>query len=194
MLASWSELLWANRADGTAVDTTASEASLLTGLNQQPVLPAFFFDGPQKIGKTISIKAGGVFSNTGTPTLIFQARLGTTAGASYLSGGSVGVTAAITTANGVTNKWWELDLDLTLRTPGIGTGNSTLSGAGKVSSPSGFASPFVYPIEITTPDTATWTQTFDAGLTQYFNLSVTWSASSASNTITLKKLLAWAWN
>ena len=190
MKASWSECLWSNVADGTAVASTASEASLLTGLVKQPVLWAGNLDRSDYVGRVISFKASGVFSNTGTPTLIFQARLGTTAGASYLSGNSVGVTAAITTQSGVTNKYWELELDLTVRAPGIGTNNCTLSGAGLVQSPSGFASPFVYPVEITTPDTGTWTQTVDGGLDQYFNLSVTWSASSASNTITLKRLIA----
>ncbi len=83
---------------------------------------------------------------------------------------------------------------MTCRTVGTGTGNSTLSGAGYVQSPGGFASPFVYPLEPTTPDTATWTQTFDNSLTYFINLSVTWSASSASNTITCKALRMYGWN
>lgn len=192
---TWTECLFANTADHTAVASTASEASLLAGTNRQPVIPSIFFNtGGLGYGKVISLLARGVFSNTGTPTTIFQVRLGTTSGSSYLSGTSVAVSAAITGSSGITNKWWELRLDLCCRTPGIGTGNTTLSGSGYVASPSGFASPFVYALEPTTPDTATWTSTIDASLTQYLNVSMTWSASSASNTITCKELYLFGMN
>lgn len=185
---TWAETMWNNAADFTAVASTASEASIISGLNDQPVIPALFFHN--KLGKyrTVAILARGVLSTTGTPTATFQVRLGTTSGASFLSGTSVGVSAAITTSSGVTNKWWELRLDLTCNTPGIGTGNCTLSGSGYVTSPGGFAAPYTYALEPSTPDTATWTATIDGSLTQYVNLSMTWSASSASNTITCKYL------
>lgn len=185
---TWTECLFRNHADYTAFASSSAEGSLLAGTNQQPVLPALFFD--QVAFRTVTFLARGVFSNTGTPTLIFQCRLGTTAGSTFLSGTSAGVSAAITTGSGVTNKWWELRLDLTCNTSGIGSGNTTLSGAGYVTSPGGFASPFIYALEPTTPDTGTWTLTIDDSVTQYFNLSATWSASSASNTITCKQLIA----
>jgi hypothetical protein len=191
---TWTELMWSNSADFTALASSASEGSLISGLNDQPVLSALFFHNKVGRYRSISLLARGVFSNTGTPTLTFQARLGTTAGSSYLSGTSVGVSAAITTGSGVTNKWWELRLDLTCYTPGIGTGNTTLSGSGYVMSPGGFAAPYVYALEPTTPDTATWTSTIDNALTQYLNLSATWSASDALNTIKCKQLYVYGWN
>jgi hypothetical protein len=187
---TWTECIFANRADFTAyAPNNTSEGSLLAGVNEQPVIPALFFDGTKAFGRTISILARGVLGTSGTPTITFQARLGTTSGSSSLSGTSVGVSAAITTASGVTNKYWELRLDLTCDTPGIGSGNTTLSGAGYVMSPGGFASPFIYPLEPTTPDTATWTATIDNSVTQYLNLSCTFGTANASNTITLKQLL-----
>lgn len=191
---TYSELVYTNRADHTAVSNSAAEASLIAGPNEQPVIPALYFDGTKGYGRSVTLQASGVLGTTSTPTIIFQVRFGTTAGSSYLSGTSVGVSAAITTGSGVSNKWWFLQLDLTCNTPGIGTGNTTLSGAGYVMSPGGFASPFIYPLEPTTPDTATWTATMDAAVTQYVNLSVTWSAASASNTITCKSLKLFGWN
>lgn len=191
---TWAELIWVNAADFTAFNTSSSEGSIISGLNDQPVLQAGFFFNKAGKYRSVTIEAQGVLGTTGTPTIIFQARLGTTSGPTYLSGTSVGVTAAITTSSGVTNKWWYLRLDLTCYTPGIGSGNTTLSGAGYVLSPGGFATPFIYPIEPTTPDTATWTSTLDASLTQYLNLSCTWSASSSSNTITTKSLRMYGWN
>lgn len=186
---TWTELMWSNSADFTAVNTTAAEASIIAGLNDQPTIPALFFFNKLGRYRTISLLLRGILGTTGTPTITFQVRLGTTAGSSFLSGTSVGVSAAITTSSGVTNKWWELRLDLTCNTPGIGTGNCTLSGAGYVTSPGGFAAPYTYALEPSTPDTATWTSAIDGSLTQYLNVSATWSASSASNTITTKQCL-----
>lgn len=188
---TYGELFFTNFSDFSAVASTSSEASLLAGSNQQPVIPALTLNTRSK---AISFIARGVFSTTSTPTLIFQWRLGATAGSTFLSGTSVGISSAITTASGVSNKFWESRLDLVVYTPGIGTGNASLSGAGYVMSMSGFGTPFFYPLEPTTPDTATWTSTVDAAVTQYVNLSVTWSASSASNTITCKQLQAFCWN
>jgi hypothetical protein len=191
---TWSEMLFSNRSDFTAVASSASETSLLSGTNEQPVLPALFFDGNRGFGRTVSFVGQGVLGTTGTPTITFTVRFGTTSGPSYLSGVAVSVSAAITTSSGVSNKYWRMQLDISCNTPGIGTGNTTLSGAGYVMSPGGFASPFIYPMEPSTPDTATWTSTIDSSLTQYVNFSITWSASSASNTCTLKQLLAWGQN
>jgi len=189
---TWSECFFRNKGDFTAVNTTASETSLLAGQNQQPTIPALFFD--QQPFRSVGFLARGILGTTSTPTIIFQCRLGTTVGSATLSGTSCGVSPQITTSSGVSNKWWELRLDLTCTVGGQGAGNATLSGAGYVSSPGGFASPFVYALEPTTPDTATWTLTLDDSVTQYFNLSATWGTNSASNTITAKQLLAFGYN
>lgn len=191
-IGSWSECLWASvpmatSAGYTALASFTSEASLIAGSAEQPYLAPFYFDGQGAQRKTLSFLARGVLSSTGTPTYTFQVRLGSTIGSTQLGGSSLGVSAAITTASGVTNKWWELKLDIICYTPGQGSGATTLICAGYVASPGGFASPFVYALEPTTPDTATWTQTIDNSVTQYFNLSVTCSASSASNTIQCKQ-------
>lgn len=187
---TYNEAFYTNRADFTALASSSAEGSLLVNTpDLLPIIPANHFLQSGSAGRGISILARGVFGTTSTPTLTFQVRLGETAGAAYLSGVSVGVSAAITTASGVSNKWWELRLDLICTVQGTGSNKGTLSGAGYVASPSGFGSPFVFPLEPTTPDTGTWTATFNPGVTQYVNLSATWSASSASNSITCKSLV-----
>lgn len=185
------EPFYANEGDFSALASSSSEGTLLAGANRQPTIPAGFFVNYGAAYKFFTIEAQGLLGTTSTPTLTFQVRMGTTQGASTLTGASIGVSAAITTGSGVSNKWWYLWLRLVCTVRGQGTGNATLAGAGYVMSPGGFASPFIYPLEASTPDTATWTQTFDASLTQYINLSATWSASSASNTITCKQLAAY---
>lgn len=189
---TWNETFFSSEADHTALASSAAEGSLIAGTNKQPFLPAGYLLFQGGAFRGVTIEAQGVFSTTSTPTLIFQVRFGETAGSSYLSGTSVGVSAAITTGSGVSNKWWYLYLSLIATSRGIGTGNTTLSGAGYVMSPGGFAAPYIYPLEPTTPDTATWTSTINGAVTQYINVSATWSASSASNTITCKQLKATA--
>lgn len=187
MQTSWGTNLFSARADGTAVASTSSEATLLAGLGAQPTLYAGYFDqGNRAFGKRLRLHAAGVLSTTGTPTIIFQVRTSTTQGNTQYGGTSLGVSAAIPTSSGVTNKWWRLELFIACYTPGQGTGSTTLTSNGYVTCPNGFASPFTYELEPTTPATATWTSTLDNSLTQFLNLSCTWSASSASNTITLK--------
>lgn len=178
----------------STINTFTSELSLLGG-NLQPAIPPFTFDrGGQGGGKSITLIARGVLSTTSTPTLIFQWRLGTTIGSTFLSGTSVGVSATITTASGVTNQWWESRLDLICTTPGMGAGNCTLQGSGYVTSPGGFASPYIYPLEPTTPATATWTAVIDDSVTQFVNFSVTCGSSSSSNALTCKFLKAYCEN
>jgi hypothetical protein len=191
---TWAELMFQSTADFTAVASTNSEATLLAGVNEQPTIPALYFFNKQGKYRAIKLRGAGVFSTTSTPTMIFQVRSSTTQGSSTLSGASLGVSAAITTGSGVTNArfWFELDLVCTIG--GQGSGNSTLSGSGYVASPAGFASPFMYDLEPTTPNTATWTATFDGALTQYLNVSLTWSASSSSNTCVLKQLQLFGFN
>jgi hypothetical protein len=184
---TWTECIFTNRADYTALASFTSEASLLGGLNLQPTLYPSFFEGTRSFGRGLSIVARGVLSVTATPTYTFTVRIGTALAS--IGGTVVGISNAITAINGVTNKWWELRLDLVCNTPGQGSGNTTVSGSGYVVSPGGFGSPFVYPLEPSAPDTATWTATLDNSAANYVNLSATCSASSASNTIQCKQLI-----
>lgn len=190
---TYNECIYANRSDFTAYASSSSEGSLLVNTpDYLPYIPANHFLSSGSAGRSIVILASGILGTTSTPTITFQVRFGETAGAAYLSGSSVGVSAAITTSSGVSNKWWQLRLDLICTVQGTGTNKGTVSGAGYVMSPGGFASPFIYALEPTTPDTATWTQTFNPGVTNYINVSATWSASSASNTATCKQLKVYA--
>lgn len=182
---TWSEVLFASIADGTALNTFTAEASLLQGLNEQPVIPAFFFPTQGGVGKTLRLVARGVLGSTATPTFTFFVRIGTTS--AVVTGASLGQTAAITTGSGVTNQFWELECDIICRAAGIGTGNTTIQCAGLVYSP-GFASPFTY--SVTPAASATvWTATMDQSVTQYIMVSAACGTSNLANTIQLKQCI-----
>lgn len=191
---TYAELAFQNNADHTAVASTNAEATLLAGTNKQPKIPAFSMENNGPFAKGFSIQAAGVLGSTGTPTYIWRVRISTTAGSGTLSGSVLGVNAAATAGSGVSTKEWELWLHVAVNTYGVGAGNTTLSCYGYVESPSGLAAPYKYAMQPTTPESDTWTQTCDGGLTQYINVSVTPSASDPANTVKCKALRLYAWN
>lgn len=182
----------ANIANYTTLSSFTSEASLLAGTNRLPFFPPGFFN---RVGKMVRLRASGVLASTGTPTYTFDFLLHTAAvtATSSVSGTTVGVSAAITTGNGVTDQQWEAWVDLTTVIPGVGTGAMTLIAKGWFIS-GGVAAPYIYPLQPTTPPNATWTVTLDGSLTYHPNLTVICSASSASNAITCKKFDVISWN
>lgn len=192
--ATWAECIYTNRADFTAVASFTTESTLLAGQNMQPTIPFNSFGGTRDFGLALRVKARGVLSTTGTPTYQFTLRLSTTEGHATLTGSVIGISAAITTQSGVTNAAWHLDMDVHCGTPGQGTTNASLICVGEVWSTTGFASPFRYALQPSTPESATWTRTLNGGQPQYLNLTCTCSASSASNTVTAKLLQAWIVN
>lgn len=180
----------------TALASFTSEASLLAGGSDiQPFIPAGYLtaEGGASAGTALRLTASGVISSTGTPTMQWTVRLGTTVGDSDLTGVVVGISPAITLGNGITNKPWNLWLDFEVVTPGSGATACVLGCYGEVSSPgggssaSGFASPFAYVLEPSAPDTATWTASVTGSSTLWVNISATCGTSSASNTLQLKR-------
>ena len=176
----------------TALANSSSETSLLTGSKSQPVLSRPFFD--LLTGRGVSFEGNGILSTTSTPTITFKFYLNTTQGIATLGGTTIGATAAITTASGVSNKLWGFKLDCAVSVPGDGSSNATLYSSGFVWSPAGFASPYMYAITPGAGDSATVTATLDGSQPQFFNMSGTWSAMSSSDTITLEQFKMTGWN
>lgn len=178
---SFRQMLYERNTDFAALSSFTSEASLLSG-NSQPWLPRGSLDFMQP-NRRFRLSGRGVVSSTGTPTYTFKVRMGTTQAG--ISDTVRGATAALTTGSGISNALWEFWLEFSLVTPGIGTGNSTITSGGQLLS-SGFSTP----VNDLTPTngSATWTSTCDLSVDNYINVSVICSANSASNTITLKHL------
>ena len=186
------ELLYANTTAGTAKASFTSEVQIndTTGMGVQCHLaPDFFLPNPTAVGKGIRIVARGILSSTGTPTYTFTIRSGTAGNttAAILLG-----SAALTTGSGVSNQPFELQGDVFLVSQGAAGANSTVRGTGMIVCP-GLATTIAgvgAGASLTTP-TAT---TFDCSITNFINVNVTCSASSASNTITLQSLLIYGLN
>lgn len=187
-----SELIYANTASGTAKNTFTSEFQIndTAGMGAQAQLPPYFFLPVNGVGKAIRVVARGIVSTTATPTWQFNLRLGAAGSTSAVIGlGS----PSITSASGISNKGWEFEGDIIVRTTGAAGANSTLQGAGFVTSPGGFASPFAYELWGGGAQPGT-SSTLDISITNYLNFNVICGTSSASNQIQILQLLVFGLN
>lgn len=186
------ELLYANTTAGTAKASFTSEVTIndTTGMGVACHLPPdFFLPNPTAVGKGIRIVARGILSSTATPTYTFTIRSGTAGNttAAILLG-----SAALTTGSGVSNQPWELQGDVFLVSQGAAGANSSVRGTGMIVSP-GLATTIAgvgANASLTTPVATT----FDCSITNFINVNVACSASSASNTITLQSLQVYGLN
>ena len=174
---SYQDLFAVAVASGTPVANTTTETALFPAI----AIPANVLAD----AKTFRLTALGQYSNTGTPTMLFSARLGDVGD---ITDTLICKSPAITTPSGVTACLWKVEIYLTVRSNGatgtlMGNGTATVHAAvaGTVASATGAAS--VQPMTaggVTTP--ATITENFT--IANYITLTLTWSAMSASNTAT----------
>lgn len=169
------EALSANSAVGTAL-ASSSAVALISPPSGAAWLPANFVQPSYGQSKAILVKAWGVLSTTATPTLIIEVLANTTQGTRN-SSGILAVTPATTMGSGVTNVPWSLDVLITAATTGA---SASFLGMGTFD---------VGTTSIIRARCSSSTANPNTGLTlssqsaYYIELSGTWSAASASNTI-----------
>lgn len=132
-----------------------------------PIIPA----GSLVPGSTIRIEAWGVASNTGTPTLIMGLYFGLVAGV------ALAVSTAKTTTTAMAN--WEWHMWYTGRITKVGTAGGII-GSGYWRLPTSLTAW----TEFRLPETAPAEVAIDTTVNKQLAIGATWSASSASNTIT----------
>ncbi len=166
------DLCEAPPASHAAVVSTATRTNLWVPALWTPI-PAFDL----RPGKAYTLRAGGIVSTTGTPTLIFTPTFGqsTTPGSNLSLGGST--TTALGSA--LASVPWYAEVTMVVRSLGVAASGATVTANGLV---------------VVGGPAATASQTFAVGGTVVTNadhttaqglcLDVTWGTSSASNTIT----------
>lgn len=124
-------------------------------------------------GAVYRIKALGLGSVTGTPTMTYRARLGGSGGTQLASSG------AVTSSSGITSHTWEADLYFVcLSTGASGTSRGILC-VREALSVAGSA-----PFTVINRQDGTSSVTFDTTASKDLVITVQWSAASSSNTIT----------
>lgn len=190
---SYRNCLYASTTPGAAKATFTTEAQLNIGTDMKPqakITPDFWGPSPSDaIGRGFHIDALGIFSSTATPTFTWNVRGGAAGNittAPLLLGGT-----ALTTLTTQTNKLWHLEGYVVLEAIGSGA-LSTIRGMGRVSS-SGLSAAATGDMfgGGATPGTIT---VFDTTITNFINVNVAASASSASNSVQLLQLVVEAIN
>ena len=168
------QLAWSTNS-ATPVANTATETIAYNNIT----IPANYLQD----GRNFKLTVLGQYSTTATPTLIFTVRFGGAAG-------TVLCKTAASTLPTITAGLWKTEVWCTTRSNGatgtlMANGEATLYAgvAGTVASTTGVGASLITPMTsggILTPATATVDLTADTALT----ITATWSAASASNTLT----------
>jgi hypothetical protein len=166
-------------SSATTVASTATETYMAVAS-----IPA----NDMAVGMAYRIKAFGTWGVTGTPTINFRNRIGTSATAA--SNASIGQTGAQTAQSGVTSRLWVAEWFIVVEATGA---SGSVSGPLKVKTSGILAgtAPFINDTaELTTAIDGVSSATVDTTQANNFGLTVTWGTSSASNTLTCKGFLA----
>jgi hypothetical protein len=124
-----------------------------------------------KPGTTIRTEAGGTFSTTGTPTLVFGVYWGSTV---------LAVNVALTTASGAVTLPWRLRTTTHVRSATPNTAAVTIT-QGEL----WYGTTFTATTQIPVPGIALATTTVDNSAAAVWSVKATYSASSASNIVVL---------
>jgi hypothetical protein len=180
------ELYYSFSAPGTALNTFTTEASLMGGY-PIPQIPATFFNKLGQLSSSMKIRAyGNVSDTTVAPTFTLAPRLQTSPTSYSTSALGWTTTPTAMAAASLTNAWWQLDMDVILRSIAAGAATSTISAFGTLTGP-GFASPGG---SLPATNTTSVVSTLDVtGATSYyFTLGAACGTSNAANAIQLQGL------
>lgn len=171
-----------NTAAFGAINTSLAELNMLGAtqaiINQFCAIPA----NDARAGKMYELKMAGTYGNTGTPTMIFTPRWGTstTPGTNI----TLGANGAWTSITGTTGLPYLIEFIFVVRTSPPGATLGTGKGFGKCTLGIPVTSSQVS-VDILTGGTAATVDTSGQGAAGCgLTMNLTWSASSASNTST----------
>ena len=188
---SVTELLYASTSPGIAKNTFTTEITINDTVNmgvQYHLPPDFWLPNNVQVGRGIKIVGKGMLASTGTPTYIPIIRFGASGSTSGPTIGSP--TTALTTISGA-NNFFEIELDVVMKSIGPAGANSTVQSVGRIMS-SGLAVP-ISPLwgNAALPGTV---PTVDTSIANYINVNFICSVSNAANQVQLFQLLVFGLN
>lgn len=171
-----------NADEKAAINTTVTETNLWDPGGGRFLVPA----ETMRVGQSWQICFGGVMGTTATPTIQFTTRWGTNNSAPP-TGTSLGAGPTVTLGTIAANQPWQGQGFWVCRDLGVAASTSTVTGSGVVWMPAATAA-------TVTPHAVfggTVVTNVDHKSNQGIGVSVTWGASSASNTITCRYAVPW---
>jgi hypothetical protein len=152
---------------GSALANSVAATDITAGANtagEAFTLPASYL----QVGMQFRVKARGIISNTGTPTLLLGLYYGGVAGT------ALATTGAVATVASLSNNIWSLDADL--RIDGVGTGGAIRT-LGVVSGP--YAAATSLPASSSSGNSVS----VNTSTANILTVGATWGTASASNTL-----------
>lgn len=170
-----------NTADFGAINTSAAELNMIGAT--QAIINKYCAIPPADVfpGKVYKLDMGGVYGNTGTPTMIFTVRWGLST--TPATNTSLGANAAWTSITGTTGLPYMVSLVFKINTDPPGATQATGKGTCVVDLGIPLTSSQVS-ANILIPLTATVDSSGQGAAVPGITMNLTWSASSASNTST----------
>lgn len=167
----WVEAIQFEGQASTAVANTTTETLLAPNL----ILPVRYL----RNNRCLRIRAWGQFSTTGTPTMTFKVHLGS---AGTNADGVVAASSAITTATGATTLIWKLEMDIAVRSETFGATAANVMGIGELLVTDAATNTKV--LQMLPASAPAVSGGYNTEVQQNLGTYLTWSAASASNTLT----------
>jgi hypothetical protein len=171
----WRSLLPGSNAVGVGAGAAYASSTTLTDVSPAPQIT--LAANSLYVGQRLRVKGYGIFSNTGTPTLLFGIYYGGVAGT------ALAATGATTTTTGATS--WPFDVELDILVKSVGT-SGTVWCNGKVNL--GTSLTAMTPIWL--PSTQSQPVTINTTTANALTLGAQWGTNSASNTLTVEDFYA----
>lgn len=171
----WRSLLPGSTTVGVGAGAAYNTSTTLTDVSPAPqvVIAA----NSLFVGQRLRVKGYGIFSNTGTPTLLLGIYYGGVAGVSLAN------TGAVTTTTGATSWPFDVELDILVKSVGS-TGTVWVNGKVNLGTSLTAMTPLWLPSSQTQPITVNTTTA------NSLTIGAQWGTSSASNTLTVEDFYA----
>lgn len=171
----WRSLLPGTNSVGVGAGAAYASSAALTDVSPTPQI--VITANSLFVGQRLRVKGYGIFSNTGTPTLLLGIYYG------GIAGTALAATGATTTTTGATSWPFDIELDILVKTVGA---TGTVWCNGKVNLGTSLSA--MTPIWL--PSTQTQPITIDTTSAKALTIGAQWGASSASNTLTVEDFYA----
>lgn len=171
----WRSLLPGTNGVGVGAGAAYNTSVTLTDVSPTPQI--VIAANSLFVGQRLRVKGYGIFSNTGTPTLLLGIYYGGVAGT------ALATTGAVTTTTGATNWPFAIDLDILVKSVGT-TGTVWCNGMVNLGTSLSAMS------DIWLPSTQTQPITVDTTSAKALTIGAQWGTSSASNTLTVEDFYA----
>jgi hypothetical protein len=180
---SQTELIYSFYGAATVSTPTVSPGSSMLVGAPPIIVPSNYMAKTGSQSSSLKLKMGGLLTATATiPTFQFFLYASVLASPAAFASTLTVISSTTITPSAQTNAWWDLEVDIGLRTLGAAGANSTIAAWGKWECPLAFAAPYVLKL----PNDGAYSPltTWDSAQTYTLWPALSLGAATAGNTVT----------